>query len=120
MRCSAAAPQPPPLAPAERRVRLLLGPPPGIGLADALVASLPPAVDLLVDVPRARDHGRAALQLPPRLDHAPVEALEVLPHGALGREPVEFVVQLRVLRAQQQRRRPESGQLLALDLAADP
>ena len=79
-----------------------------------------PGGDLGLDVARRGDDGRPALQLPPRVDHAPVEVVDVLAHVALAGQRIDARGELGVLAAQQQRGRAEPGELLRLDLAADP
>lgn len=79
-----------------------------------------PCLDLGVHVPRLRHHRRAAEQLTPGIDHAPVEVLQHRAHVALPPQGVEPGVELAVLDAQHERGRAETGEVLPLDLAADP
>src|SRR6476619_1505839 len=79
-----------------------------------------PGRDLGVDVAGLRDHRRPSLELAPGLDEALVEVLEQLAHDPLRALAVELGVELGVLLAQRERRREDTGDLLALDQLLHP
>lgn len=73
----------------------------GVGDRGTGGSALRPCRDGLLDVARCGDHRRAALQLPPRVDHTAIEVLEHLPHVGLPTQQIEVVVELPILVAQQ-------------------
>ncbi|MDQ0895964.1 hypothetical protein QFZ26_003519 [Agromyces ramosus] len=83
-------------------------------------AALAPCANLIARVPSGRHDGRPAEQLAACLDHAPVEVLDGLAHLGFAVHSIQLGLELGVLDPQGERRRAQSAQLLALDLATNP
>ncbi len=84
----------------------------------------PPPLDprrhLGIHVDRRGHDGRAALELPPRFDHAAVEVFDRLAHLGFVCDGIQSLGHLGVLDPQGQSGWSQAGQLLGLDLATDP